>query len=231
MGKRTQRQKELKRDYMRLYRKLDKYGQAPKEPLLHPWQRDIRRLEARWQTVSTYASIYNRFKKSVEAYNTKYYQHYVLPEAHTAINTQTLLTMSNMYSDFKKVKKSFTEKLRRRNKEAEIILKNLLALVAPAQQYSERVSAREALITLRIKKYHDKIIELSQRGIMADAEWVRKIRTVWDSLVEAVNHFIYDSGNVQTSNEAWAKVVFLLTGDGARETEIIDDSFYDVVYE
>lgn len=231
MGKRAERQKELKRDYMRLYRKLDKYGQAPKEPLLHPWQRDIRRLEARWQTVSTYASIYNRFKKSVEAFNSKYYQKYVLPEAHTAINTQTLLTMANMYKDFQREKKSFTQKLRHRNKEAEIILKNLLALVAPAKQYSERVSARETVITLRIKKYHDKIIELSQRGIMVDVDWIRKIRAVWDDLVEAINHFIYDSGNTQTSNEAWAKVVFLLTDDGARETEIIDDSFYDVVYE
>ena len=229
------KQAELKRGYMKYYKKLEKYGQAPAEPLEHPWARDIRRLEKRWGTVKKYASVYNRYRASVAKFNAEYMQNVSVPEPHTRIIPATLETLEAEYKSYQKMRRSFV----RRVQSAEKLLRNNLndmlegafAYATPTHYASagEQTPHQQEVMD-RTQKFTHFLQDITPKDPMKRAAMYERIIGAWDELKASADVFIYDS-NQQRVGEAWAKIVYYMTGDGIRDTQIYDAPESDLYYE
>lgn len=230
-----QKQAQLHRDYMKLYNKLDMYGQAPVNPLTHPWQRDINRLQARWETVKSYARIYRNFEKAVQEFNQQYLQNVQIRPPHTAINTRTLEYLKKEYAQFKKQRGAFIRKIQN---EADLIEKHIKELLKEAYEYSKpthHTASGEQTVHQQITSMHARRFENFYNSVIpkeAGAKYnaLVNVKNQWENFVSAFNKFIYDSDE-EVVQQAWAVLVAILTGDGMRETDIIGDPLEDMVYE
>lgn len=222
------RQKELSRDYMKLYEKLDMYGQAPIAPLSHPWQRDIVRLEKRWETVKSYARVYRNYERAVREFNATYYQQFDIPTPHTRIDTRTLETLRAHYEAFKKERAKIKRKVNQQNKEEDLILQHLRDILQTAYDYSQpshytaggEQTTRQQIVGMRAHHFENFWAQhIPPKNTAERYEFIKRVKNNWESFVEALEKFIYSSDE-EVVRECWALITAILTGDGAAVTDI-----------
>ena len=229
------RQAQLKRDYMKLYNKLDKYAQAPMQPLANPWQRDINRLQARWDTVKSYVRIYRNYERAVNAFNAEYLQNVQIRPPHTAINTRTLEYLKQEYAQFKRQRKAFIAKIQN---EADLIEQHVKELLQEAWDYSKPThhtasgeqSLHQQIVQTHANRFNNFYESVIPKEGIARYNALMGVKAQWEEFVNAFNAFMYSSEQEQIQ-EAWAVIVAILTGDGMRETEIYDFTEEDMYYE
>lgn len=233
------RQKELSRDYMKLYKKLDMYGQAPTAPLSHPWQRDIVRLQNRWETVKSYARTFRNYERAVREFNATYYQHFDLPTPHTRIDTRTLKTLKAQYEAFKRERAKIKRKVDQQNREEDLILKHLKDILQTAYDYSQpthHTAGGEQTANQQIAGLHAGRFEnfwgqhIPPKGTAERYEFIKRVKNNWESFVSALEKFIYSSDE-EIVRECWALITAILTGDGATVTDIEYTAEEDFLYE
>lgn len=222
------RQKELSRDYMKLYKKLDMYGQAPDAPLSHPWQRDIVRLQNRWETVKSYARVYRNYERAVREFNVTYYQQFDMPTPHTRIDTRTLETLRAQYEAFKKERAKIKRKVNQQNREEDLILQHLRDILQTAYDYSQpshhtasgEQTARQQIVGMRARHFENFWAQhIPPKNTAERYEFIKRVKNNWESFVEALEKFIYSSDE-EVVRECWALITAILTGDGATVTDI-----------
>ena len=229
------RQAELKRDYMKLYNKLDMYAQAPLQPLANPWQRDINRLQARWETVKSYVRIYQNYQKAVNAFNAEYLQSVQMRPPHTAINTRTLDILKQDYAQFKRQRKAFIAKIQN---EADLIDQNIKEMLQEAWDYSKPThhtasgeqSLHQQIVQIHAIHFNNFYESVIPKEGLARYNALMNVKAQWEEFVKNFDKFIYNSDQQQVQ-EAWAVLVTILTGDGMRETEIYEFTEEDLYYE
>lgn len=213
------------REYNKLYRKLELYGQSPTTPLLKPQRKDVTRLRQRLQTVHEYEKIYNRYIKSVSGFNEKYLQEIKLPQPHTRITTQTLETLTEKYEEWKKYRRNF---VRRIANEPDNIIRQLKGFIKQSidfivpNPYSGQYTANEERIIGNAGRLADQILE---EWIPTDpkekAATLRRIKRNWRFVTDQMLIIIYDSDQRRRA-QAYAMLYALITGDGTRKGQGFD---------
>lgn len=234
MQKLTARQKQLKREYMKTYRRLDRFSQAPIQPLSKPSKRDVERLKQRYQTVHEYEKIYRRFERSVRSFNETYRQNVRMPQPHTRIDTRTLQTLQEKYEEFKQFRRRFVRNIPR---EDETIFKNLMSYIDDIiavhnipNQFTGQLSYNDERIVenaLRIRFIIDQIFP--KKKIRRNVA-LRRVKMYWEQITEAVKVYIYFSDQVLVQ-EAFTVIVAIITGDNTIYTQMIGSAEEDDVYE
>lgn len=228
------KQIQLRREYNKLYNRLEKYGQSPKQRLTTPWTRDIQRLQQRWLTVRTYAKVYNRFLKSVSGFNEKYEQNIKAPTPHTRITTQTLSTLITQYEAWKRFRRNFVRKIPREDIKILTEVLDRVEMIRSLRQaaamgnksgYDQAVANNCVSITQKILSYFPKDNKLKRNASL------RRIKSLWGEFNDSIDKYIYAYKDPEKQAEALNKIIYILTGNGALATDIEASSLEDMVYE
>lgn len=231
LSKREKERRKTARTYEKLYTKLDLYGQVPLHHVEKPQARDVKRLESRLETVHRYDVIYRRFERSVRGFNEKYMQDVKIPSPHDIINKRSVATLERGYEAWKKWRRNFVRKI---PKEDETVIKNffdLLDEVSTSQRFDKPSEKRRAEVraTSLYNLMNEVLLEM-KKGSQERKRFIRHLRNIWDELKVMIDKYIYDSMTPDQRTEIWNIIVFLVTGDGMKETEIRDNAIEDKTY-
>lgn len=234
MQKLTNRQKQLKSEYMKIYRRLDKFGQAPMQPLTNPWQRDVERLKQRYQTVHEYEKIYRRFERSVKSFNEIYKQNIGMPQPHTRIDSRTLQTLQQKYEEFKQFRRRFVRKIPR---EDETVYKNLIKLLSDVismhnspNRFTGTLSSNDERIIRNAYRLRDIITAIFPKRKIRRNKSLRRIKIYWAELVEAVEAYVYGSDQ-KVQEESLNVIIYIITGDNELYTDMTGMAEEDEYFE
>ena len=231
LSKREKARRKTARTYERLYTKLDLYAQAPLRHIEKPQSRDVKRLESRLETVHKYDVIYRRYERSVKGFNEKYFQDVRMPSPHDKINKKTLAALERGYEAWKKWRRNFVRKI---PKEDETVLDNffdLLDEVSTSQRFDKPSEQRRAEIrAISLYNLMNEVLLELKKGSQERKRFIRHLRNIWDELKVQIDKYLYDSMTPDQRSEVWNIIVFLVTGDGMKETEIRDNAIEDKTY-
>lgn len=229
LSKREKARRKTARTYERLFNKLTLYGQQPLRPVQKPQSRDIKRLQSRLETIHHYEVIYRRFERSVGGFNEKYMQNVKMPLPHDVINKKTLATLTRGYETWKKWRRSFVRHLPR---EDEVVLDNFYKLLdeVPGSDRFNKPSEKKRAEVRATSLFNLMTIWLPKKGTTERKLFIRHLRDIWDELKVMIDKYLYDSMTPDQRFEVWNMIVFLVTGDGTKATDIQDRPIEDKTY-
>ncbi len=217
------------RTYERLYTKLDLYAQSPMRHIEKPQSRDVKRLETRLETIHRYDIIYRRYERSVRGFNEKYLQDVRMPSPHDKIDRRSLAALERGYEAWKKWRRNFVRKI---PKEDETVLNNfykLLDEVTGSSRFDK--PSEEKRGEVRATSLFNLMNEaVPEKGSTERKRFIRHLRDIWDELKVQIDKYLYDSMTPEQRLEVWNMIVFLVTGDGMKATDIQDGAIEDKTY-
>lgn len=229
LSKREKARRKTARTYERLFNKLTLYGQQPLRPVQKPQSRDVKRLQSRLETIHHYEVIYRRYERSVRGFNEKYLQNVKMPLPHDDINKRSLAALTRGYEAWKKWRRNFVRHI---PKEDEEVLKNFYALldeVSGSSRFDK--PSEEKRGEVRATSLFNLMNEtLPAKGTPERKRFIRHLRDIWDELKVMIDKYLYDSMTPDQRLEVWNIIVFLITGDGTKATDIEDRPIEDKTY-
>lgn len=211
---------------MTLFEKLELFGQAPTLPLLHPWQRDINRLEARWKTVRNYVKTFDTMTNEIAEFNKEYGQNYKMREINTAINTRTFKNLKQELKEFRNFRRRFIGKI---ENEADIIERNLFdslrtvqEFIKPARGLSEP-TIYQTLTGYKLQKFRGLYESVVPSEPLQRIEYLKNVKARWSELQSALDTYFYNS-NAEIVTQAWTRVKIILETSSPTPLNLMDSN-------